>query len=965
MRDLSRRARKDSDTQLSTETPDFIFNYSDSDNLDEELAEWYTYSEEPEYLWNLKAFNDKYFKHNYENKKWSDLSRAEKKTHIIRLLDETDVNSKQNRDNICRSILYLAQGCFEECKTTEDYYKNLVENVAILFDCDTFSVFIDLLMFEINNLCTSFLLQNKYAPCISDNADLRVILSVLYTMLEVIRLYDVETASGRFTFGSQLDLKYANIKQQLRNELNKPLSKTNELFSIYLFQLINKFCNQNVIVLPIKKIILMLWKVLLFTLGGIEEAFKLKNEQRLKFNLQPIVENPSVIINHMSPATPPPNPIDLVNDLQFANPNSSYKRKKNGLTKQTKGIDNENDDLLMSAKSANSTALTIDTNSPEISNDMDNVSDLAESDSVLLLKQPLEFNDSNESVKLEVTATDIDILDSAAHQLNIDAEKSKPDIGVTTPYPVSTPFPVSQSPPSESADYAAKAKAAEEAASIAAAATADAALVKLQLYNQMKTLPWRPKVRQRELELFLDQERKKFLGFGDLNDDLETLIGLPYPIHESVRILKQHLYVSLADEQIKQEEKIIKYPMSYRKAHELINKSSGNDDDGEQEQQTPVEFLFSSILSNLPQYLICLLKILLTSVPQTRPKTDSLQIMSDLFPEDLLGSHFLTIKLGIDTNRHKEILIKAISAILLLMLKHFKVNHVYQFEFMSQHLLFANCVPLILKFFNLNISSFIQSKNSNTHLDFPNCVIGDQPELDAEELENGDSSMFRWRNVFSCINLLRILNKLTKYKRSRVMMLVIFKSAPILKKILRVKQSMLQLYALKLLKMQTRHLGRQWRKTNMSTMSAIYQKVRHRLNDDWAFGNEQETQAWDFQSDECTLRAKIDAYIQRCYKSNEETNLNLTQQQQQQQTNNPNNNTTNNSIGNNNNNNNNFDYTPTDNSPFSYLSKKVDLPENFENNYEQWLNEEVFSNKINWDCLLENTAGKSKPIILF
>ena len=26
--------------------------------------------------------------------------------------------------------------------------------------------------------------------------------------------------------------------------------------------------------------------------------------------------------------------------------------------------------------------------------------------------------------------------------------------------------------------------------------------------------------------------------------------------------------------------------------------------------------------------------------------------------------------------------------------------------------------------------------------------------------ENGDSSTFRWRNVFSCINLFRILNKL-------------------------------------------------------------------------------------------------------------------------------------------------------------------------------------------------------------
>ena len=46
---------------------------------------------------------------------------------------------------------------------------------------------------------------------------------------------------------------------------DKPLDKVNELFSVYLFQLISKFCNQNIIVLPIKKIIVMLWKVLLVT----------------------------------------------------------------------------------------------------------------------------------------------------------------------------------------------------------------------------------------------------------------------------------------------------------------------------------------------------------------------------------------------------------------------------------------------------------------------------------------------------------------------------------------------------------------------------------------------------------------------------------------------------------------------------------------------------------------------------
>ena len=77
-------------------------------------------------------------------------------------------------------------------------------------------------------------------------------------------------------------------------------------------------------------------------------------------------------------------------------------------------------------------------------------------------------------------------------------------------------------------------------------------------------------------------------------------------------------------------------------------------------------------------------------------------------------------------------------------------------------------------------------------------------------------------------------------------MLVVFKSAPILKRTLKVKHAMLQLYVLKLLKMQTKYLGRQWRKSNMKTMSAIYTKVRHRLNDDWAYGNGKKIYFYNF-----------------------------------------------------------------------------------------------------------------------
>lgn len=95
-------------------------------------------------------------------------------------------------------------------------------------------------------------------------------------------------------------------------------------------------------------------------------------------------------------------------------------------------------------------------------------------------------------------------------------------------------------------------------------------------------------------------------------------------------------------------------------------------------------------------------------------------------------------------------------------------------------------------------------------------------------------------SVFSFVSLSNCSNMLLWSISIHFQMLVVFKSAPILKRALKVKQAMMQLYVLKLLKIQTKYLGRQWRKSNMKTMSAIYQKVRHRLNDDWAYGNGKE-----------------------------------------------------------------------------------------------------------------------------
>lgn len=62
-------------------------------------------------------------------------------------------------------------------------------------------------------------------------------------------------------------------------------------------------------------------------------------------------------------------------------------------------------------------------------------------------------------------------------------------------------------------------------------------------FNTMPKLPWTPKVREKDIEIFLDSSRSKFIGYT-LQNDLSTLAGLPQPIKEGVQILKRVSSVS-------------------------------------------------------------------------------------------------------------------------------------------------------------------------------------------------------------------------------------------------------------------------------------------------------------------------------------------------------------------------------------------------------------------------------------
>lgn len=57
---------------------------------------------------------------------------------------------------------------------------------------------------------------------------------------------------------------------------------------------------------------------------------------------------------------------------------------------------------------------------------------------------------------------------------------------------------------------------------------------------------------------------------------------------------------------------------------------------------------------------------------------------------------------------------------------------------------------------------------------------------------------------------------------------------------------------------QTRYLGRNWRRSNMKTISAIYRSVRHHLHDDWAYGNDLDARPWDFQQQVGQMRGEKD-----------------------------------------------------------------------------------------------------------
>ncbi|KAG1147525.1 hypothetical protein G6F37_003751 [Rhizopus arrhizus] len=331
-----------------------------------------------------------------------------------------------------------------------------------------------------------------------------------------------------------------------------------------------------------------------------------------------------------------------------------------------------------------------------------------------------------------------------------------------------------------------------------------------------------------------------------------TMVGpmVPYSLSEANHIWLNHLYISVADYQIIHErEKAIRRWQTWKKQQEKDYGDAADELDEwnqifteklEEKFKTKlnyIEKLYKSIIPYFQNIVVVMLKLLLSTMSSGKDK--EAEIMED-----------------VNITRNRETTAKAATNILLLLLKWFKISHVLKFEYLAQILIDSGCMLLILKLLGMQEVALLTSRRTD---DDSQSFFGYVQQLQASSDEEEEKEYTNKRNLCWTINLLRILQMLSKRKVQRILLLVQYKSSAIIKKLLKVGHPTVDLYVLKNLKSQVPFLA------NMRTISAIYSHCLTSLNDDWLSTSEGPVDIEDAIIREKHLRTLVRLYNGKRY----------------------------------------------------------------------------------------------------
>ncbi|KAG5646464.1 hypothetical protein DXG03_003514 [Asterophora parasitica] len=808
----------------------FDFAYDDEDTVMNEIEEFYSYIEMPQVAENLKAWEGSF------TSDWTKASISQRKAHVELLLESLEHRDAEVRFTNARRLFYVLQGTFAETVSPEHQLHWIFENCKVVRSANGVSIIVEAMKIASSKhdlLCLSDHDAAHFHISATEKADfIEEVLTEISVYLGML-YHLIEVFKGHEEFADEL------------MSLDPPLP-------VYLFNVVSGLRDKSAKGYPIKKLLLVLWKTLLTCCGGIRELARVKKLSRELAGLPPAAEISEKIKS---------SPLDIETFRQ----ETSVKYPT--FTPPHQPIPQPSPEPPQALKPNNPPILT---------------SRLAQAYSPIPVRHHYHHDD-NESTNNTGLPAGIP-QHFPPQQIGGPGYRQMPQPATPAPSPPPSPKPKKQ---------------------------------------QYQT----------------DQNRPFLFPFakGQFGRDARFV---PFAIDEADRLYNKHMYVSLALWQM------------WRTREDCITAESGLDHmPGEDEFQSStftsnqdpevaeplpdialldakieeatkaleaaessgdrrrakerredlmrlkrVEQIYSSVLPVLSGWVLVLLKLLLATVSASTNMQAPQSATSSVFPpvsspQDQLPTSPPTLD-EIDVTRHREITSKAVSAILLLVLKWFKVSHVMKFHHLGQHLLDTNCLLLILKMFGLQeVSASVVSKaDSPENNFFRYCLINfsknPQPMRPEDNmprparhtvvkvitLPNGEKheeeveqvTEYSWRNFFSTINFAKIMQKLSKGRSHRIWMLVQYKSSAVLKRVLRVMHPMLQLHVLKLIKSQVPFCGRKWRQSNMKVITSIYLNCRPDLRDEWLTGSEVDD-ATDAQAQEQALRQLVKFYNNKRY----------------------------------------------------------------------------------------------------